>query len=225
MDRKLPLLGAALLATAALATAWWVFSVDTEPDVLVSAPVASSAGDEVPLPATRSAPREPRARPDRRRPPRERRAAPAPPEPGEPPPELRDWELPPDERALARNEFRLERQAELAERLEQHALDAGWDAQTTDAVQDVLLATTDRISDALDRVDRGEVPWDQVRDEMRDFRIDQARDVREILGPEAFDAWVVDMGFERFPDEGPPVHGRLDEPARRPPKRPRRPAP
>lgn len=218
----LPLLGSGLLAATALLAAAWVFSVDTEPDLVVSEPIASR--DPVVLPAP--APLVAAARPERRRParaPRVRKERP----PLEQlleekdPMELRDWELPPDERATARNQFRDERLTELSGRLDAHAEAFGWDPATTEEVRAVLLETSGRISDTLAQVDAGEVHWLKVRDDLRDFRLQQARDVEEILGPDAFDDWAGDMGFERFPEEGKPVHGRLDDPPRRAPKRPR----
>jgi hypothetical protein len=122
------------------------------------------------------------------------------------PPEDR---LEPDDRAALRDELREERIVSLADRLDGYAAEAGWDPELTDRVAEVMLGTTDKIGRNLARVDRGEVEWNEVRGELRDYRIDQARKVRNLLGDEEFDRFVDGMDLARFMGERP-IRGRLE---------------
>jgi hypothetical protein len=150
-------------------------------------------------PAAKAKRRAPRERPERRVDPKDIKAAGI------------DWQLDPETRSQARTEYREERIVDLDEKLDTHAAKAGWDPETTEEVRAILVETGVRIGEVLARADRGEIPWEKVRGQLQNFRISQARQVNEIVGRESFDAFVDDMGFERFPDDGPPLRGRQHE--------------
>ncbi|MEQ1503565.1 MAG: hypothetical protein ABMB14_15110 [Myxococcota bacterium] len=116
--------------------------------------------------------------------------------------------LPPDDKAEARVELREERLESLNDRLDAFGDDAGWDGSTLEDVRTVLIDTSDHITTELARVDRGEADWDEVRRELRQYRLDQAAKVRRRIGDPAFDELVEGMDLERFLGEEP-VRGRL----------------
>jgi hypothetical protein len=130
------------------------------------------------------------------------------------PPELDDETL--EERAALRDEMRLERVGSLADRLAGYSIEAGWDPETADRVAEVMLSTTDKIGRNLERVDRGETEWPDIRDNVRDYRLDQAKRVRHILGDEEFDQFVQGMELERFMGERP-IRARSPDPPPPPP--------
>ncbi len=103
-----------------------------------------------------------------------------------------------EERAAARVEYREDRLLEVDLKLGDHAARAGWDPETTEEVRAVLLDTSDRITRAMARVDQGQATWEQISGRVQSYRMQQARQVRDILGQERFEAFVADMGFERF---------------------------
>lgn len=121
----------------------------------------------------------------------------------------RDPALEPDDRAALRDELREERIGSLADRLDVYASEAGWDPEVADRVAEIMFNTTDKISRNLARVDRGDAEWGDIRHELRDYRIDQAKRVRNLLGDEEFDRFVDGMDLGRFMGERP-IRGRLD---------------
>jgi hypothetical protein len=132
------------------------------------------------------------------------------PEPRERPPvKEKDPQLPPDDRAEARQEFREERIQDLNDRLDAFADEAGWNEDDTDDVRVVLVETADHITNRLAAVDRGELTWDEARRELREYRLQQAGTVRELLGDEEFGPFVDAMDFARFLGDEP-IRGRLD---------------
>ena len=130
------------------------------------------------------------------------------PVPREAPPE-KDPQLPPDDRAEARQEFREERIQDINDRLDGFAEEAGWSEEEADDVRVVLVETADHITSRLAAVDRGELSWDEARRELRDYRLKQAGEVRSMLGDEEFAPFVEAMDFGRFLDDQP-VRGRLE---------------
>lgn len=118
----------------------------------------------------------------------------------EPPP-------PSAERAEERELVREDKLVDLNERLDRYAASAGWDSELTEEVRVILLDTTDHISASLAAVDRGELAWEEEKEALRAFRLDQAATVRGLLGDE-FDGFVKGMQFERFFGEVP-IQGRL----------------
>lgn len=113
-----------------------------------------------------------------------------------------------EDRALARTEFRDERLLDANERLDAHAAKAGWDPERTEEVREILIDTADHVTATLTGIDQGTAEWEQVKAELREYRLAQADKVRALVGDREFDAFVVGMGFERFFGEEP-VRGRL----------------
>jgi len=113
------------------------------------------------------------------------------------------------ERAVVREEFRTERLAELEGQIADHAANHGWSEQTADEVGAVLADTVEGITARLARVERAQAPWPDVKIRVRDYRLAQAERVREILGPEGFDAFVEELDLARFMGDDA-VWGRLD---------------
>jgi hypothetical protein len=114
-----------------------------------------------------------------------------------------------EERAEARRMYREDRLVEVNERLDEVAAERDWDPELTEEVRLVLLDTADRITESLARVAGEKQDWDAVKDDLRDFRMRQARELEALLGPDEFDAFVAGMEFERF-STSPPVRGRLE---------------
>ena len=125
--------------------------------------------------------------------------------PRKPPPRLE----PSLERAELRQQERQEILRSIRARLADHAADRGWTAELTDEVDGIVYESTDKISRVLTRVDRGEMEWAKVRNLVRQYRFDSAREVRETLGEEEWEAFVEGMDWERF-DGDRWVWGRLD---------------
>jgi hypothetical protein len=119
-----------------------------------------------------------------------------------------DPELPAEDRIQARAEYRQERLADVDQRLDAYAADAGWDEATTEQVRAAILENADDISARLEAVAAGEVEWEQVREDLRQDRIDRAARVRRLLGDAEFDRFVREMDFARFLGEEP-VRGRI----------------
>lgn len=154
----------------------------------------------VQVPAERRSTRRVVARPDREARPEHRPSA---------RPARAEGRLPPEERAELRELTRTDQATALLLEVEDHALAAGWDDETIAAVEVEMEATTQAISGALARVDRGEVRWEDVRSAVRQERLDSAARVEALLGPERFQGLVASVGLERF-GGGTPIRGRLD---------------
>ncbi|MEZ4236056.1 MAG: hypothetical protein R3F59_07825 [Myxococcota bacterium] len=125
------------------------------------------------------------------------------------PRERRDPSLEPDDKAALRDEVRQERIASLSDRLGGYAAENGWDPEVEGRVEQIMLATTDKISRNLERVDRGEADWSEIRDDLRDYRIDQAKRIRNLLGDDEFDNFAAEMDLTRFMGDRP-IRGRLE---------------
>lgn len=135
-------------------------------------------------------------RAERKRPTKKRAGKPKrPPTRAKPKPRER---LEPDVRAEVRVGEREERLLDTNERLDRYAAEAGWDEATTEEIRVILIDTADLISDTIARVDLGESTWEDVRDELRTYRLDQADAVKAVIGEEAFPAFTEGMGFDRF---------------------------
>ncbi|MFT4621449.1 MAG: hypothetical protein ACI8PZ_000101 [Myxococcota bacterium] len=183
----------------------WAFMPDIGDAPVVSPPAAVAVPSPRPQPAAVTD--EPRR--ERRRVATVKRVAEPLPERSKRPDVAREPAIPDaEERALARREIRDDVASEIRGRLDGYALEAGWDPQTKREVEAVFELTSRRISDVLDRVDRGELEWSSVRREMRQFRLDSAREVQDLLGPDDFQAFTEAMDFQRFIGERP-VRGRL----------------
>ncbi len=113
-----------------------------------------------------------------------------------------------DEKAQARRQTREEISDEIRERVDAYAMEAGWDAQTHAEVKAIFEETSQKITRVLGKVDRGELEWNDVRRELRQYRLDSAAEVEGILGPEAFRDFTGTMDFQRFQGDEP-VRGRL----------------
>lgn len=112
------------------------------------------------------------------------------------------------ERAELRLETREDLVNRLLDRVEAHAVKAGWDDDLLADIELVVVDTTDNIGTRLADVDAGRASWEEVKRDVRQLRLDQANQVRDRLGPEGFKAFISDMDFERF-DGDEPVRGRL----------------
>jgi len=110
-------------------------------------------------------------------------------------------DLSPEEKALARAEARAEQIDELLLVHDEVAADLGMEPETADEVAILLMDTSDLIGAELERVDLGEVTWEEVRDEIAALRADQAAQAEALLGEQLFDEWTYAMGFRRFNDE------------------------
>jgi hypothetical protein len=118
--------------------------------------------------------------------------------------------LSPEEKALARAETRSAQIDELLMLHDDVCIDLGIDADVADEVAILLMDTSDLISAELERVDRGELEWEDVRPKVRKLRLDQASRVESLMGTDVFGEWTDAMGFERFSgDEW--TRGRLGE--------------
>lgn len=196
----LPMGAAGTVLTGLLVFLLWLAwpSPPAPPALQPSAQTAAAPRDPRPrrphparAPHEREAPREPRVKAKAQRGP------------------TKEPEIEPDERAGLREEMREERLGSLSDRLDAYADEAGLDPQATERVRDVMIDTTDRITRDLARVDRGEATWDEVRRDLRQYRLDQANKVRKLLGDDQFDDLVQGMGLERFMGEEP-IRGRLE---------------
>jgi hypothetical protein len=122
--------------------------------------------------------------------------------------------LEPAAKATARSEFREERLSEVDAQLDAYAEKKGWDPEFTEEVRSLLVDTMDHIGEQLARVDRGELPWEEVRSELRQFRLDRASELEELLGND-FDEFAQQMSFGRFLGEPPPGRARFERAAQR----------
>jgi hypothetical protein len=122
--------------------------------------------------------------------------------------------LEPVAKATARSEFREERLSEVDAQLDAYAEEKGWDPELTEEVRSLLVDTMDHIGQELARVDRGELPWEEVRTELRQFRLERASELEELLGRD-FDEFAEAMSFGRFLGEPPPGKARLERSAQR----------
>lgn len=195
------------LGLGALTTAWWVFSVDTQVAVVPVEEAVTlheperwgpTAGAERPAPRRRRPRTEGKATKAARG---DRRAE-------RPPPEPRERVLEPDELMWARTEFREARLADMNDRLDTFAAEAGLSEAVAEEVRALMTETIDEITNQLLRVDAGEIEWAEMRRDMRAFREQQAHQVEALLGPEQFKGFVSDMGFSRFEGEEP-TSGRV----------------
>ncbi len=113
-----------------------------------------------------------------------------------------------DARAEIRLETREDLVNDLLDRVGAHAAKARWDDDLLADIELVVVDTTDAIGTRLADVDAGRASWEDVKRDVRQLRLDQANQVRELLGPDAFKAFVGDMDFDRF-EGSEPVRGRL----------------
>lgn len=194
--------GATVVGVLAL---MWAFMPDIGDAPVVSSPARVDVPSPRPQPA--AVPAEPRR--ERRRVATVKRVAEPQPDRSKRPDVAKEPTIPDaEERARARREIRDDVSTEIRGRLDGYALEAGWDPATKREVEAVFDHTSNRISDVLDRVDRGELEWSSVRREMRQFRLDSAREVQELLGPDDFREFTEAMDFQRFIGDRP-VRGRL----------------
>ena len=114
----------------------------------------------------------------------------------------------PIERAEVRRETRDDLIGDLRDRLSDHAEAEGWEPALQREVEDTLVRTTTAISKRLADVDAGRAKWEDVRRDVRQQRLDQAEEIRALLGNDGFDALVEELGLRRFEGEEP-VRGRL----------------
>jgi len=119
----------------------------------------------------------------------------------------------PDEELELKAEVRTEVRDELLEdvmfRLDEHSAYADWDDETTTYVREVLTRTANNITGALESVDRGDKRWDEIREEVRQYRLRQAADLEDVLGPDEFADFADGMSFTRFASDEQWVRGRL----------------
>jgi hypothetical protein len=94
-------------------------------------------------------------------------------------------------------EARAERVASSTEKLATYAELAGWDEQTTQKVQALVQTAHDDVDTLISDATAGEVPWTDVKGEVRRIRVDQARAVRDELGDEEFLQFAKAMGRAR----------------------------
>jgi hypothetical protein len=115
-----------------------------------------------------------------------------------------------DSKSQMRQEMRKELVDDILFRLDGHGQGRGWDEATTDTVRALFLDSSEHVSLLLGSVDEGSSGWDEVRRELREYRLDTARDVEEVLGKSEWDVFVSDMQFGRFTEGDEPVRGRLN---------------
>lgn len=94
-------------------------------------------------------------------------------------------------------EARAERVVHSAEKLATYAELANWDARTTENVQSLVQTAHDEVDTLIADATAGDVPWTDVRGEVRRIRLDQARAVRDELGEEEFRRFAKAMGRSR----------------------------
>lgn len=123
--------------------------------------------------------------------------------------EVREPRLAPEDRADARLELRELQLEDLLARHDAYAAERGWSNDLTDAVAVRVAEGAEEVSHLLELVDRGEVPWEEVRADLRDVRLEQAKAVQALLGEQGFADWSGAMGFQRFSGEEW-VRGRVD---------------
>ena len=107
----------------------------------------------------------------------------------------------PEEKALARAEARA---IQLDELLAQHdavSADLGIDVDVADELAILMMDTSDKVGEQLERIDLGEVEFEDVRDDIRAMRQDQVDTAEDLLGPDLFAEWTYLMGFRRFNEE------------------------
>lgn len=125
--------------------------------------------------------------------------------------ERKEPKLSPEERALTRADARAMQLDELVMANDDVCAQLGVPVEDADELAVLLLDTTEQISAELERVDRGEITWEDVRPAIRRLRLDQAQRAERLLGRQTFREWTLGMGFERFTDEdGEYTRGRLE---------------
>ncbi|MCA9489038.1 MAG: hypothetical protein KC621_03930 [Myxococcales bacterium] len=82
-------------------------------------------------------------------------------------------------------------------RLDAFAADAGWDTNMTEEVRSVLEETHTHIQETM-KAGREAGDKQGTRDELVTYRQEQATMVKDIIGDEQFDAFVDEMGMQRF---------------------------
>lgn len=142
-------------------------------------------------------------------------AAPKPTAKPAPPPEKPDTELSlllrglePEERKELRDLVREERWADTEAKLADYAETAGWNEALTEEVGIILGDTHTGVSELLLRVDAGELSWDELKPELRDFRLVQGNRLRDVLGDPGFLAFAEGMDFWHPPENRPAHPGR-----------------
>ncbi len=153
------------------------------------APVVARA-PAAPPPPVKPSPRPSRPQARAARPPREGARAASSPQAGSTRARLRDAagegaEVPEDVLEMI-DEARAERVASSGEKLARYAELAKWDAERTEKVQGLMAAAHDEVDALIAGASAGEVPWTDVRGEVRRIRMDQARAVRDEIGEEEF---------------------------------------
>jgi hypothetical protein len=111
-------------------------------------------------------------------------------------------------RARERRDVREGVSGEIREQVDAYGARSGWDPAMREGVVQIFDDTSDRITRVLSRVDRGEVSWNDVRREVRQYRLDSAAEVRGLLGDERFRELANEMDFQRFVEDSP-TRGRL----------------
>jgi len=107
----------------------------------------------------------------------------------------------PEEKALNRAEVRALQIDELLSTHDEVAEVLGLDPDIADEIAILMMDTSDRVGQQLERVDLGEVEWAAVRDDIRGMREAQVNDARDLLGDDVFEEWSHAMGFRRFTEE------------------------
>lgn len=176
----------AALGVVSLALAGWWLQVDDGPDPIRIAQ-RTAAPIERPVPSPKPHPVKAKAATAR---------VPEQPLDGELPELLR--ELEPEERKELRDLVREEQWAETETRLYGYAEKVGWDPALTDEVRTILEETTNGVSKRLRKVDAGKATWEELKPELREFRMEQAEQLRETLGDDGFLKFAEGMDFWRY---------------------------
>lgn len=112
-------------------------------------------------------------------------------------------DLTPEEKLEYRKSYRDERLADMDARLDAYAAKAGWEPDLTEEIRALLIETTDGITAILEKVDVGQVEWDEQKEELRRYRYEQAAKVEDLLGGQ-FEPFVQGMNFTRFLGDASP---------------------
>ncbi len=201
------IVGAVTVSLVAVAIFWATLPESGPPTVTPPPPAPVAAARPVKLPSVKPSPRPagPAAQPRRPAGPRAKAASAeggAPGRKGAKARQLQGREIPEDVLQMI-DEARAERVASSTEKLSAYAELAEWDAATTDAVHNLVQAAHDDVDTLLSDATAGDVPWTEVKGEVRRIRVDQARAVRDELGEEEFRRFAKAMGRSRGRRGGP----------------------
>jgi hypothetical protein len=189
------IVGAAAVSAIALLL-FWLTLPDSEPVRRVTPRAAEVAAAPKAAPAMRAAPPRP-AKVPTKAPARSAKASPARALAKELQASGAQGGAVPEDLAAMLDEVRSERVADSEAKVAAYAQRAGWSEDTTSKVQGLIAEAYDRVDVVVAEATAGERPWTEVKAEVRQIRVDQAKSVRDALGDEEFAGFARAMAKAR----------------------------